>query len=125
MFLPAMCLLSSALLLSSAWAQPPRCRVLCANGSTEDACQRCRLRIPMRFGKRDSSGVALFQQPGDRRVRSFIVDRDVVDDEADGSDVYPPASDVFASPAMSDHYGFLLRAIRRRRSDYEDAVPFQ
>lgn len=85
----------------------------------------------MRFGKRDSSGVALYSQPlsGDRRARSFIVDRDVVDDEVDGSDVYPPSSssdvDVFASPAMSGRYGFLLRAIRRRRSDYDDGDSLQ
>ncbi|CAN7938009.1 unnamed protein product [Ixodes hexagonus] len=112
MLLTYLCLVSSltVILLTPSWAdaQPPRCRALCQNSYAEDACQRCRLRIPMRFGKRDSSrAVALIREP------VLDVQSVVLDDEPGAS--LSSSREVLESrplPRTSDQYGILLRAIR-------------
>lgn len=112
MLLTYLCLVSSLMvvLLTPSWAdaQPPRCRALCQNSYAEDACQRCRLRIPMRFGKRDSSrAVALIREP--------ILDvRSVVLDDETGTSISSSREFLESRPSsgMSDQYGLLLRAIR-------------
>lgn len=112
MLLTYLCLVSSftVLLLTPSWAdaQPPRCRALCQNSYAEDACQRCRLRMPMRFGKRDSSrAVALIREPI-LDVQSVVLDDEVGSSMSSSREVV----ETRPSPRVSDQYGLLLRAIR-------------
>lgn len=133
MTLTYLCLVTSmlVLLLAPSWAgaQPPRCRALCQKDPGEDACERCRLRTFMRFGKRDSSrAIALIREPV-LDVQSVLLDDDVDDRPAKGA--APGGSSASreqlvleqAAPAARpsrDRYGLLLRAIRDVRGRSAD-----
>lgn len=132
MTLTYLCLVSSllALLLAPSWAgaQPPRCRALCQKDPGEDACERCRLRTFMRFGKRDSSrAIALIREPV-LDVQSVLVDDDVDNDRpaggaAAGGNSASREQLVLEQPAARpsrDRYGLLLRAIRDVRGRSAD-----
>lgn len=116
------------LLLAPSWAdaQPPRCRALCQKDPGEDACERCRLRTFMRFGKRDSSrAVALIREPL-LDVQSLLLDEDpaaAVGGQASSAGALGGSSSsreqlllesrpVPAARSSRDRYGLLLRAIR-------------
>ncbi|KAH7968369.1 uncharacterized protein LOC119382783 [Rhipicephalus sanguineus] len=132
MTLTYLCLVTSllVLLLAPSWAdaQPPRCRALCQKDPGEDACERCRLRTFMRFGKRDSSrAIALIREPV-LDVQSVLLDDDVDNDRPAGG-AAPGGSSasreqlVLEQPAARpsrDRYGLLLRAIRDVRGRSAD-----
>lgn len=115
------------LLLAPSWAdaQPPRCRALCQKDPGEDACERCRLRTFMRFGKRDSSrAVALIREPL-LDVQSLLLDEDpaaAAGGQASSAALGGSSSSreqlllesrpVPAARSSRDRYGLLLRAIR-------------
>lgn len=115
------------LLLAPSWAdaQPPRCRALCQKDPGEDACERCRLRTFMRFGKRDSSrAVALIREPLLDVQSLQLLDEDGAPAAAaalgggssssreqlllESQPVVPAAG----RRSSRDRYGLLLRAIR-------------
>lgn len=114
------------LLLAPSWAdaQPPRCRALCQKDPGEDACERCRLRTFMRFGKRDSSrAVALIREPLLDVQALQLLDEDGAGPSAAlarGSSsssreqllLEPQPVPAAGGRSSRDRYGLLLRAIR-------------
>lgn len=135
MTLTYLCLVTSlmVLLLAPSWAdaQPPHCRALCQKAPGEDACERCRLRTFMRFGKRDSSrAIALLREPV-LDVQSLLLDDAAgpsVSSLAGGSSasssreqllLEQPVPAAIARPSR-DRYGLLLRAIRDVRGRSAD-----
>ncbi|XP_065312041.1 uncharacterized protein [Dermacentor albipictus] len=134
MTLTYLCLVTSmlVLLLAPSWAdaQPPRCRALCQKDPGEDACERCRLRTFMRFGKRDSSrAIALIREPV-LDVQSVLLDDDDDRPARASSTVGGGSSSsreqlLLEQPAPAarpsrDRYGLLLRTIRDVRGRSAD-----